>query len=78
MCVLDLVDEHETIPSTWKYGEAGDGYEVKRCKPLMPGEHRITVRGGERGWAEFHVAEDGTVTITKGVTCDSMPADWKE
>lgn len=78
VCRAELVDEYQSIPSVWKYGEAGDGYEIVRCKPLVPGEYGITVYGGERGRAEFHVSDDGTVTITKGLTCDSMPAEWKE
>jgi len=68
----------ESIPSVWKYGEGGDEYEVERCDPLVPGEYGITVYGGERGRAEFDVTQDGTVTITKGQTCDSMPAERKQ
>ena len=67
-----------SIPSVWKYGQAGDGYEIVKCDPLVSGEYGVAVTGGEKGWAEFHVAEDGTVTITKGLTCGSMPSEWKQ
>jgi hypothetical protein len=50
------------IPSTWRYGEQGPGYEAN-CKPLPPGAYHMVVFGGERGRAILVVGEDGAVKV---------------
>lgn len=37
-----------SIPSVWKYGQAGDGYEIVKCEPLVFGEYGVAVSGGEK------------------------------
>jgi len=45
-----------------------------KCEALTPGLYGIKLYGGEKGRAEFEIAEDGTVSV-KGLTCATMGSD---
>lgn len=51
------------IPTIWKYGSEGSGYELLRCEALTPGEYGVAVFGGWRGNAVLVIDEDGTARI---------------
>jgi len=70
--ICELDGPNHDLPHLWKYPEGGskDGGE---CDALQPGRYGISVYGGEKGDAEFVVAEDGSVAVVKGLRCKSTP-----
>jgi len=60
-CMLE--SDNWAIPTIWKFGTEGPGYEVLRCEALRPGEYGIMVWGGWRGRAVLVIDDDGTARI---------------
>lgn len=69
VCLVTSPDR--SLPPIWAYGAALGTQSESKCEALMPGLYGIKVYGGERGQAQFEIAEDGTVSV-KGLTCASV------
>lgn len=67
VCEVEAADE--SLPPVWKYGTLGRE-PVEKCEALAPGLYGIDVYGGEKGRAEFEIAESGTVSV-KGLSCQT-------
>lgn len=66
VCLVTSADR--SLPPIWAYGAAVGTQSESKCEALMPGLYGIKVYGGEKGQAQFEIAEDGTVSV-RGLTC---------
>ena len=72
--VCTVTSPDKSLPPIWAYDASGGMQSENKCEALTPGLYGIKLYGGEKGRAEFEIAEDGTVSV-KGLTCATMGSD---
>jgi hypothetical protein len=63
-----LVEGDSMAISSWQYGTVPTDYRREgQCRPLGPGQYRVSVAGQGRGAATFEVHGDGRIRLLSGM-----------